>query len=238
MELSNQNQTNKSLPTQWKAKLEETLDLAKGIISRKSDIPFVEMGLSITQTLSKPTIRTVFKDENGKVGYAVVKILVERFLASFTFATKLTEDQIEMLTVDTMENFGYESLQDIILFFKMGRSGKFGAAKKGIDSNLVFGEWFPKYLELKAELREQEYEKSKNHLNSNPVNYEAIREAYKKAADKKNKDEFVERVKNFVDRITKDIDREMLESLIIDWNNDPERKPYIDILKRKRTQIK
>ncbi|MDB0600069.1 hypothetical protein PL373_02635 [Tenacibaculum maritimum] len=80
---------------------------------------------------------------------------------SFAFATKLTDDQIDILTVDALDKFSHESLEDILLFFKMARSGKFGTTKRGVDSNLIFGEWFPMYLDLKSRERETVIENQK-----------------------------------------------------------------------------
>lgn len=194
----------------------------------------VEMNLSIDQTFSKPNIRTVFKNENGTIGFSVVNVLVNRFINSFGFSTKLSNDQIEILTVDTLENFKYESLEDIIVFFKMARTGKFGSTKKGVDSNLIYGEWYPAYLELKADIREQNYSKEKNVLNSNKITLEDVKKTYSKHQEKN----FEKRVTNFVEKITKNIDRQMLEDLITDWEKDPARKPYLNILKKKRITIK
>ena len=192
------------------------------------------MNLTINQTFSKPNIRSVFKDENGSIGYSVVKVLVNRFIDSFGFSTKLNETQIETMTVDTLENFAYESLEDIILFFKMARTGKLGSTKRGVDSNLIYGEWYPAYLELKADLREQNYIKEKNDLSKNLVTMEDVKKTY----EKNNNNKFTQKVIAFVDKITENIDRQMLEDLIIDWEKDTERKPYLYILKRKRQTIK
>jgi hypothetical protein len=192
------------------------------------------MSLTINETFSKPNLRSIFVGDFSSVGFSVVKVLVTRFIESFAFTTKLNDDQIESLTVDTLENFAYESLQDVILFFKMCRSGKFGVAKKSVDSNLIFGEWYPKYLDKKAELREQNYNTQKNERNSTPITMEDVKKSYAKT-DKKN---FKKRVENYIDRITKNMDRQLLEDTITDWSRDPERKPYLDLLKRKRKTIK
>lgn len=192
------------------------------------------MSLTINETFSKPNLRSIFVGDFSSVGFSVVKVLVIRFIESFAFTTKLNDDQIESLTVDTLESFAYESLQDVILFFKMCRSGKFGVAKKSVDSNLIFGEWYPKYLDKKAELREQNYNTQKNERNSTPITMEDVKKSYAKT-DKKN---FKKRVENYIDRITKNMDRQLLEDTITDWSRDPERKPYLDLLKRKRKTIK
>lgn len=179
-------------------------------------------------------MRSVFKAETAQVGYAVVSVLVTRFLNSFGFSTKPDPLQIELITVDTLEKFSYESLEDVVLFFKMARSGGFGTTKRGIDSNLIYGKWYPMYLDKKAELREQNYQKEKGDTSRTQATDEDVNATYKKIHD----ENFEKRVSNYVDQITIDFDRQMLEDLIIDWNKDPERKPYIDLLKIKRKTIK
>jgi len=228
-----QKQTNKSSIELWQAKQQTTLVLAKGIISGDVSLAPIEMGLTIQKVLEKPTIRTVFRG-NEKIAFSAISILVTRFLQSFGFSTKPDPSKIEMIAVDTFEKFSYESLEDIILFFKMARSGDFGATKRGVDSNLIFGEWFPMYLERKAILREENNEKQKNNLNDIGVSYEDVKITYKKAHEKK----FIERLEAHINAITKDFDRQMLEDLIIDWEKDSEKKIYVKYLKVKRKQIK
>ena len=192
------------------------------------------MGVTMEIAITKPTIRSVFKGESAMIGYTVCEILVQRFVDSFGFSTKLNSTQIETLTVDTLENFAYESLEDIILFFKMARSGKLGETSRGIDSNLVFGKWFPVYLEKKALLREGIYTKEKADINSNKTSIQDVKKTYE-AYDKKHKER---NVIAFIDKITKDMDRQMLEDYIIDWSRDEKKKPYLDLLKIKRKTIK
>jgi hypothetical protein len=212
----------------------ETLNLSRSIISGKVKLAQLEMGLSIQDTFSNPTIRSVFKSDNGAIAFGVVNVLVTRFVSSFGFSTKPSDDQIESLTVDTLENFGYESLEDVILFFKMARTGKFGTTKRGVDSNLIFGEWFPSYLEKKAVLREESYEIHKNKKESKHVTIDQVQMNYRKAtmASLKGKN------KKFVDDFVKDMDRQMLEDTISSWANDKELQQHVALLKSKRRIIK
>ncbi|MBT12095.1 MAG: hypothetical protein CMI02_08675 [Oceanospirillaceae bacterium] len=191
----------------------------------------IEMNLTLSEADNKAKMRSVFKGETAQIGFSVVKVLVNRFLESFAFSTKLNDSQVEILTVDTLENFAYESLEDIILFFKMARSGKFGSAKKGIDSNLIFGEWFPQFMEKKAVLREQNQPKPELRQSATDEDILSYR---KKLLQKKYK----EKVQEHVDYITKNMDRQMLEDFIIDWQKDSEKAKWVYMLKEKRKQIK
>ncbi len=214
-------------------RLLNTITLSKAIVSGTAQLAPLEMNLTLSETLDQPTVRKVFSGDNATIGFSVVKVLVNRFIESFGFSTKLSENQIEILTIDTIENFKYESLQDIILFFKLARSGKFGSTKRGVDSNLIFGEWFPMYMEQKADLREQQYVKQKSEMNAQLVSIEDVKKTYEKLTEIP----FIQRVKNYADSITKDINREQLEILIQEWESDEQKKPYVQILKVKRRTI-
>lgn len=219
---------------QWKAKLERTLGLSKSIIQQESGVLVrQEMNLTIQDTFSEPNIRSVFKGDHGGVGFSVVNILVTRFIDSFAFSNKMSPDQIEMLTVDTLENFSYESLQDIILFFKMARSGKFGNTHRSPDNNLIYGEWFPKYLDQKSVIREQNYDKKKGEQKSKPVSIEDVKQTYAKIEERNLHQQRLE----YIEKITKDMDRQILEDTIVDWEKDEKRKPYVKYLKQKRREI-
>lgn len=193
----------------------------------------MERSLTIEKTFSKPTLRSVFKGDAGSILFSVANVLVTRFVDSFGFSNPLNDQQIEMITVDTLEAFNYESLEDMVLFFKMARSGKFGTTKRGLDSNLIFGEWFPMYLEQKSYLREQDYEKQKNQRKADPDSKNAVAITYARIAEKKR----LKNIQAHVDQITKKMDRQMLEDTILDWEKDPKKAPYVGLLKKKRKDI-
>ena len=198
----------------------------------------LELDLTLEVVLSKPTMRTVFKDENAQVGFSVVKVLVQRFLDSFGFNAKASNSLIEIITVDTLDRFSYESLEDVILFFKMARSGYFGTTSRGVDSNLIFGEWFPMYLTKKAELRETKYTEEKGVRLSDKTSIEDVQKYYMKKHMIKSQQQHIENVKLHIEHITKEMDRETLENTIVDWSKDKEKNKFIRYLKEKRKIIK
>jgi len=216
-------------------KLQETLDLSNKIISGSIALAPLEMGLTINQTFDKAIIRSVFKGEAGQIGFSVVNILVTRFIDSFGFSTKLNPTQIETLTVDILENFQYESLEDVIIFLKMARTGKFGSTGRGVDSNLILGDWFPKYLDQKAQLREQNYLKDKT---QNLESSNAVEKYYAKVKAEKLRKENEEKRKLEIDEMVKNMDRQMLEDTITDWTKKPEMQSYLVYLKSKRQFVK
>lgn len=216
------------------------LELVGEILRSPAELVQQEISLKITNVFSKPLVRKVFK-ENPAIGFTFVTAMVKRFTDSFGFSTKLTENQIEMIAIDALEYFSYESIEDMIIFFKMARSGKFGTTNRGIDSNLIFGEWFPKYMDLKSAERERLIIKKQGDLKRTAKDLEKVKNTYllieekKKQKEKKRK---YEEVELYVDRITKTMDRQMLEDTILDWQKDSIKKPYLDLLKKKRKHIK
>lgn len=228
----------KSQQMQLIAKQQKTLDLANSIVSKECNLSILEMNLKIDDTLNKPVIRSVFKGKLAEVSFAVVNVLCTRFINSFAFTSKLTSEQIEMLTVDTLEAFGYESLEDIVLFFKMARSGKFGNTKRSVDSNLIYGEWFPMYMEKKAIAREKAYSIKKSEITKNDTSVELVKEVYKKHYDSKELEAKKQAAKRFVDKVCENFDKEMLENTIKEWEKDPKKKYYTDLLKKKRRVIR
>ena len=184
---------------------------------------------------NKPMIRNVFKgDVLGTLAFSTVNVLVNRLLDAFAFTQKLNLTQIDMLTVTTLEKFGYESLEDVILFFKMARTGEFGATRKSLDANLLFGDWLVQYFDLKAQEREVfrnrqkgEYMKNAEGVYASIKKRQAKEEFEKKAQDKID----------YINKITTNFDRQMLEDLITDWSKKPLFKNMLKLLKQKRREI-
>ena len=219
---------------QLQARQEKTLDLARNILNGNAQISVLEMSLNIRNTFDSTNIKSIFKGENSTIAFGVMNVLVKRFMDSFGFSTKLSESQIETITVDALEHFSYETMEDAILFFKMARQGKFGATNRGVDSNLIFGGWLPLYLAQKADLREQNYVRDKNEQNKITVDLNDVKKTYDKLKGNGMRD----RVIAYIEKITKDIDRNTLEKIITEWRADPIKNEYIQLLTLKRLQIK
>ena len=198
----------------------------------------IEMSIEMKDILKAPKMRSVFKENSAMVGFTVVKILTTKFLNSFGFSSKPSEELIEAVTVDTLDKFSYESIYDIILFFKMARSGDLGTTSRGIDSNLIFGQWYPVYLEKKAEVGDEEYAKQKQERLDNRLSIDQVRKSYEKQQHSKKMADHMEGLRSKINEITKDFDRQMLEDLIITWEKGEKTKKYVKLLKEKRKTIK
>src|SRR5690554_1673989 len=79
---------------------QETLSLSKGIATGDVSLIRLEREVSLQSAINTPTIRSAFRG-NDEVAYSVAHVLCKRFLASFTFSTKLEPAQVESFTVDT-----------------------------------------------------------------------------------------------------------------------------------------
>jgi len=206
---------------------------AKEILSNPKGFGIIESDTNFKVCLNERNLGTVFKGEHKKIAFATIEFLVLRFVDSFGFSTQVSESRIETLITDFYDNFKSESLSDIVLFLKMARNGSFGTTHRGLDSNLIFGDWFPKYMMLKAEEREKIYQKEKSVIKQPEISLETIKEHYKSFEES-----YLQKVVKYVDRITEGMTREDLEILITEWRNDAEKSKYIRVLINKRSFIK
>jgi hypothetical protein len=206
----------------------ESVELALNINNNQISFAEIEMSLTLSVVLKKSTIRSAFKEKEG-IAFTTITTIVQRFIDSFGFSTKLNSNQIEMITIDAFEHFTYESLEDIILFFKMARSGKFGATNRGVDSNLIFGDWFPKYMEQKSIAREKSIQKEKidQSTDKRGASKEDVLKYYEKQEDKTR----IQECKKHCHKITRDMSRDQLEVEISKWENDDYYKDFVKYLK-------
>lgn len=89
--------------------------------------------------------------ENKKETFKIVFSLIERMQQSFSFNNKMSDAQITTCAFDLMELMAYETLEDIVLLFKMARQGQLGGRIFRIDSHVITQEWYPNYMELRVE---------------------------------------------------------------------------------------
>jgi len=194
-----------------------------------------EIDLTIEKALNGTSLLKLSKSIEKINVITAITYLTIRLADNFNVGKKFTTDQSAVMALDLFEVFGYETLEDVVLMFKYARQGKIGDGKDfKLDSQTVFHKWIPDYLNLKAEFRENEHKKIKSDAIAIKVNDEYFKKRKENIQEKQK----IEKIISFVDKITKDIDRQMLEDLIVDWTKDPVRKPYLNILTKKRLIIK
>lgn len=113
----------------------------------KFELTKIERSLTIEKCVSAPLLINQKANENELIKSIYVIIL--RFNELVNVGRKMNEDQMITLASDLFERFGTESLEDIMLFFKMARNGEFGDLYR-LDSIVILS-WVPKYLEMKIE---------------------------------------------------------------------------------------
>jgi hypothetical protein len=118
----------------------------------------VERSLTVEKCLSAPLLVNQ-KDSETELIKSIF-LIVKRFNDLVNVGKKMNEDQMIALSADLFERFGGESLEDVMLFFKMARSGEFGDFYR-LDSIVVLS-WVDKYLDLKITAREDEIQNERN----------------------------------------------------------------------------
>lgn len=205
------------------------------IEQNEGKLVYFENELSIANAMEGTSLRKLSKLIDQKNTIKAIVFLTTRLSDNFNVGKKFTEEQAIVMAFDLMEVFGYETLEDVVLMFKMARQGKIGDGKDfKLDSQTVFHKWIPDYLNLKAEFRENEHTKAKKKIDT----LESSTSFYDfRKLQKENKDK-LDKVIRYIDKITTGIDRPSLEKLIKEWNSDPIKKEYVSLLKTKRLSVK
>ena len=113
----------------------------------KFELINVERSLTIEKCVSAPLL--INQKASEKELIKSIFLIVKRFNDLVNVGKKLNEDQMIALAADLFERFGSESLEDIMLFFKMARNGEFGDLYR-LDSIVILS-WVDKYLDKKME---------------------------------------------------------------------------------------
>ncbi|SKB63557.1 hypothetical protein SAMN05660477_00398 [Soonwooa buanensis] len=109
----------------------------------------LEQNLTVTDSIKKsPLIVT----QGSKVDVIKQIIRVIEFFLEVT-GKELEGYQIQILAGDLYEKFKTDSLDDLVLMFKMARQGEFGKVYKFDTFSIM--EWADKYLDYKSATREK-----------------------------------------------------------------------------------
>ena len=119
---------------------------------------------------------------------------------------------------------------------KQVRQGIIGDGKDyKIDGQNVLTKWMPEYLDKKYAEIERMHKIVKKTEETGEC---AVELFYRKQREKKKLKEQQEKMYHEIDKMTKGMDRQMLEDTITEWENKLELKNYLDYLKSKRREIK
>jgi hypothetical protein len=119
----------------------------------------VEQSLSVQESIETGIVlANIVRDKQNRISVIeqICKI-VEYFQELTNVSKKMEAFQIQVLAGDLLDAFTGDTIEDIILMFKMARKGDFGQIYR-IDSLVIMG-WVSQYLDHKADERERLYRK-------------------------------------------------------------------------------
>ena len=158
-----------STTTHWTQCLINSNDLTLEIVS-------LETELSIPKCLNLPSIAQIKKELPAKTLIRSVREIVMNTARTFKFSENMDLGQATILATDLMDYFRDESLEDIVLMFKMIRQGDLGSGKGRLDHDVIFTLFVPNYLLKKAEIREKQIQNEKMKKEREPIKHSAYAE--------------------------------------------------------------
>lgn len=111
----------------------------------------IESRITLKSCLHADSLRKTYKsDPTGTI--AAVIAIIDQYSRSLNTYKEISQYQLHQMSIDIIDRFKHESLNDVILLFKYAREGRFGFRAR-FDSSVMV-EWIPHYMELKAIERE------------------------------------------------------------------------------------
>lgn len=208
---------------------EQTTSLIN-IIDSKNRVALAgfESSLTIAKAMEGTMInRLRSQDEKKTLTYIV--FLISKLNESFALnpEKKLNSNQIYDVAVDLLDMFGYETIEDLVLMFKMVRKGELDVeAIHRIDIFTILNKWVPAYLNLKADAREKNHERIKNQVNQTQISLDDVKKTYEQLS-----------IQHYINNLTYNMDRQMLDDTIETYARDERLKIYVPYLKKKRLSI-
>ena len=121
------------------------------------ELAAIEQTLSVEKSILHSPLLVV---ESNKVMVIKQIIRVVEFFLQVT-GQKMEKFQIHVLAGDLRDAFSTDTLDDVILMFKMARKGEFGKVYGKLDHFTIM-EWVPQYMAQKSLVREQLIQRQKN----------------------------------------------------------------------------
>lgn len=140
----------------------------------------IEQGLSVQESIETGVVLTnVIRDKQSKFSVIdqICKI-IEYFQELTNINKKMESFQVQVLAGDLLDAFTGDTIEDIILMFKMARKGEFGQIYR-IDGMVIMS-WVPQYLEYKSEEREKLYRKQESQRKKEEQNIDVSDKAIEK----------------------------------------------------------
>ena len=122
----------------------------------------LEQNLTIERSLSDGKLM-IYEGKKLELVKEIIRVL--EFFLKVT-GKEMEDFQVQILAGDLYEKFKHDTLEDVILMFKMARQGDFGKVYK-LD-NFEVMDWANRYLEKKSEERERILRSKKEPRNEEP----------------------------------------------------------------------
>jgi len=204
------------------------------------ELLFIEKQLTIPKAIDGTKLKKLEKTLGERDLTKVITYMLLRFSESFNVGKKLTSGQAPLIAIDIIEKYPYETIEDILLMLKQVRQGIIGDGKDyKLDGQNILNKWMPEYLDRKYEEVERANKAIKTaHLKDTEDKEHPVTAFYRNQHMLKMKAEAEAKAKSEIDDMVKNMDRQMLEDTIADWEKKANMKHYLDYLKTKRRIIK
>ena len=87
--------------------------------------------------------------------------IVAEYMENFNVKMSMSDNQIQFFSEAFVEDFGHESIEDLIVCLKSAAGGKFGEIYNAIDPPTLF-KWFRMHLDNKYQQKENLLQRKKN----------------------------------------------------------------------------
>jgi hypothetical protein len=168
-----------------------------------------------------------------------ISLILNRFNDNLNVGRSITKAQSAQIASDILEKYPYETIEDIVLMLKYVRQGIIGDGKDfKVDGQNVMAKWMPEYLDKKYYEVEKINERiGKQNKDSEDDSNHPVNVFYANRRKKKAEEQAMANAKTTIDEMVKNMDRQMLEDTIRDWETKEVMRPYLDYLKKKRKEL-
>jgi hypothetical protein len=204
------------------------------------ELLFIEKQLTVHKAIDGTKLKKLEKTLGERDLTKVITYMLLRFSESFNVGKKLTTGQAPLIAIDLIEKYPYETIEDILLMLKQVRQGILGDGKDfKLDGQNILNKWMPEYLDKKYEQVERDNKAIQtSHAKDLEDKNHPVTVFYRNQKIKKAREEAEKKAKSEIDDMVKNMDRQVLEDTITDWEKKPEMQIHLQYLKSKRQFVK
>jgi hypothetical protein len=155
-------------------------------------------GKKISDCLTAPSIKSLIRNNSEEEVLMTIEAILFASMQNFNVKYHLTDAQIEFFSEAFIEEFGHESIDDLIVCMKTAAKGSFGEIYNAIDPPTLF-KWFRLHLDTKYQEKEKQWNRKKissmNQCDDSPINQKLNQEFCKKIRQELNEKQLKKRRK-------------------------------------------